>query len=149
MGFQQTKTQTGTYAASPNQQQLAITEQRKPLTEAQKKSQERFFVKCGEFASDIFIGLGLVESDDEEEKKEIKKVKPLKEFKANVNDLMVELNDLMIRYDMQMPKYLDIGVFGLSVAVVFGVPILKKVMSNRGNSKPDYDTKLDDIEVKV
>ena len=141
----------GTLPSSANT--TAITEpqqqQQQPLTKEQLEAQARFFKKIGGFVAEIYIGLGLVESDDKEEQKELEKPKPLKEFRADVDALMLDLNELMIVYGMRMPKYLDLGLFAVSVGMVFGMPIIKKILGKTAEPKPKYDDSLDEIEVKV
>ena len=129
----------------------ALPESQEPqqLTKVQLESQERFFKKCGNIVTDIYIGLGMVETDDEEELKQLEKPKPIKQFRKEVDELAVELNQLMINYGMRMPKYLDIGMFALGVIVTFGVPVIKKVMNKNSESEPEYDEKLSEVEVVV
>ncbi len=120
-----------------------------PLTPQQIELQTKFFKKCGNIVADIYIGMGLVETDDEEEKKELEKPKPIKEFRAEVDGLCEEFSQLMITYGMRLPKYLDLGMFGVGVVVTFGVPILKRVMSGEKKPDVDYDKKLDEVDVKL
>ena len=120
------------------------------LSPEQAESQERFFKKIFGFASDVYIALGLVETDDEEELKEFQKPKPLKEFKADMEELGGELNQLMMAYGMQLPKYLDLIAFGVSIFTVMGTPLLKKfAMGGNENPKPNYEESLDDVEVNI
>ena len=118
-----------------------------PLTPKQLEMQTKFFKKCGNIVADIYIGMGLVETDDEEEKKELEKPKPIKEFRKEIDGLCEELTELMQTYGMRLPKYLDLGMFGLGVVVTFGVPILKRVMSGEKKPNVDYDSKLDEVDV--
>ncbi len=126
--------------ADPTQPQQPV------LTPQQMEMQEKFFKKIFGFAGDIYISLGLVETDDEEEQKELEKPKPIKEFRNDMNELAVELNQLMITYGMRLPKYLDMGMFALSVVMVMGMPIIKRIGFGEKKPEPKYD---DDLEVDV
>ena len=61
------------------------TPQQVILSPEQQAPQEKFFKKIFGFATDIYVEMGLVETDDEEGKKELEKPKPIKEFKSEFN----------------------------------------------------------------
>jgi len=119
------------------------------LTSQQIESQKNFFKKIFSFAGDIYISMGLVQTDDEEEQKELEKPKPIKEFRAEMDGLADEMNQLMITYGMALPKYLDLIAFGLSAVMIMGVPLIKRVGFGEKKPEPKYEESLDEVKVKV
>ena len=118
------------------------------LTPAQMKSQERFFKKVFSLGADLMVSLGVVETDDEEELKQIEKPKPIKKFREDMDDLAKEGSELMAQYGMALPKYLDLIAFGISAVSVIVMPIvLKFAMTDKEPQEKKFE-KLD-VEVKI
>ena len=121
----------------------------KQLSPQQIKSQEKFFKKIFGFAGDMMITMGFVETDDEEELKELEKPKPIKKFRAEMDDLSKEMSELTTAYGMALPKYLDLIAFGISIISVIGMPIISKMMMSDKEPQEKNFEKIDEIEVKL
>lgn len=123
---------------------------KKELTDAQIKSQERFFKKIFSFGAELMISTGFVETDDEEELKELEKPKPLKKFRKDMEDLGTEMSELTKSYGMELPKYLDLIAFAISALSVIAMPIILKVMmSDKPPQEKNFEKSFDDVEVNL
>lgn len=129
------------------QEQQSITTPKAPITPEQKEQQEKLIVKSFGFLEEVYVALGIVKGD-EQEQKEIQEPKPLAKFHNDVKDFAHELNEYMIENDVRLPTYLNVLALGVSGFMIFGMPLVKFFVFSK-KDKPDYDNRFDDIKVQV
>jgi hypothetical protein len=143
-------TQPIQFSQNISDQNTQSTEIKKPLTEQQMKNQKQFIKDSFGFVTELYIAMGIVEGN-EEEKEELRKPKPLEQFKQSVDSYSDRVNQYLIDNNIALPTWLNLMGLIASGFMIFVVPVLKFGFVNKGSQKvkPKYDDSLKDVEVKL
>jgi len=136
----------GTQQQQP--QQVIPEPPKQPMSEKQKAAQVKIVESLiDKFLVKTYIALGIVEGSEEEQKEENKPM-PLKQFKEDAHEFAGELNDLLIEFDVRLPKVLRFGGIAISAVVLFIVPVIKmKMFNDKSEVDGNFDKELDDVKI--